>query len=69
MLLNVVSNQSSLKNYLRIREAAGQIGVHPDTLRRWERLGKIVVFRHPINSYRLYRLEDLEALLKEVQRP
>jgi len=45
------------------------LGVSPNTLRNWESAGKIVAHRHPVNDYRLFRREDLDALLKKVERP
>ena len=53
-------------NYMKIREAAEFVGVDKETLRNWERKKKIVVYRDPINSFRLYKKEDLEALLKNI---
>ena len=58
-----------LRDYLRISDAADYLGVSPNTLRNWERAGKIVAHRHPMNSYRLFRREDLDALLRLVDRP
>lgn len=58
----------NLQNYLRIKQAAEFIGVSELTLRNWERNGKITTYRHPISRYRLYKKEDLEALLKEIER-
>jgi MerR family copper efflux transcriptional regulator len=58
-----------LKDFLRISEAAEYLGVSPNTLRNWESAGKIVAHRHPVNDYRLFRTEDLDALLKKVERP
>lgn len=58
-----------LKDFLRISDAAEYLGVSPNTLRNWESAGKIVARRHPVNDYRLFRREDLGALLKEVERP
>jgi len=45
------------------------LGVAPNTLRNWDRTGKIHVYRHPINNYRLYKRSDLEALLATIERP
>lgn len=59
---------AKLSDYLRIAEAAGYLGVSPNTLRNWENAGKIVAHRHPMNSYRLFKKEDLDALLKRVQK-
>ncbi len=53
----------SLHDYLTIKEAAAFLGVTPITLRRWDRKGKLKSTRHPINRYRLYKKEKLEALL------
>ena len=58
-----------LRNYLRIAEAAEYLGVSPNTLRNWENAGKLLAHRHPVNHYRLFRREELEALLKRVERP
>jgi MerR family transcriptional regulator, copper efflux regulator len=56
-----------LDGYLRIREAAVYLGVSPNTLRNWGRGGKICERRHPVNGYRLYAREELDALLSEVE--
>lgn len=58
-----------LRDYLRIAEAAEYLGVSPNTLRNWENAGKLVAHRHPVNHYRLFRRNELEALLKQVERP
>lgn len=58
-----------LKDFLRISEAAEYLGVSPNTLRNWENAGRIMAHRHPINGYRLFRQEDLDELLKQVQQP
>ena len=59
---------TKLRDYLRIADAAEYLGVSPNTLRNWERAGKIAAHRHPMNDYRLFRREDLDALLKKVER-
>ncbi|MDP9313428.1 MAG: helix-turn-helix domain-containing protein [Chloroflexota bacterium] len=53
----------NIRDYLTIKEAAAFLGVSPNTLRNWERAGKIATHRHPLNGYRLYKQADLEALL------
>jgi excisionase family DNA binding protein len=55
-----------LSDYLRISEAAEYLGVSPNTLRNWVNAGKIIAVRHPVNDYRLFKREDLDALLKQV---
>jgi excisionase family DNA binding protein len=55
-----------LSVYFRISEAAEYLGVSPNTLRNWVNSGKVVAIRHPVNGYRLFRKEDLDALLRRV---
>ena len=60
---------TKLRDYLRISEAADYLGVSPNTLRNWERAGKIMAHRHPVNRYRLFKREDLDVVLRQVERP
>ena len=53
---------------LTIKQAAAILGVAPNTLRAWGATGKIPEGRHPVNNYRLYRREDVEALLRRIER-
>ncbi len=57
-----------LQDYLTVREAAELVGVSPSTLRAWDRSGKLVATRNPMNRYRLYRREDLEVLLARIEQ-
>ena len=59
----------NFRDYLRISEAAEYLGVSPNTLRNWENAGKIAAHRHPVNSYRLFKKEELDALLRQIQEP
>lgn len=59
----------NLKAFLRISEAAEYLGVSPNTLRNWENAGKIAAHRHPVNGYRLFKKEELDALLDQVREP
>lgn len=54
-------------DYLKIGPAARFIGVTPNTLRNWEKQKKIETYRCPHSSYRLYKKEDLEALLNNIK--
>jgi len=58
---------TKLSQYFKIKAAAEFIGVTPNTLRNWEKEGKLVPYRAPFNKYRLYKREDLENLLKEIK--
>ncbi|WP_406698235.1 helix-turn-helix domain-containing protein [Singulisphaera sp. Ch08] len=55
---------SSLDEYLTVKMAAEFLGVSPSTLRNWDRAGKLKPHRHPMNHYRLYRRNELEAVLR-----
>lgn len=59
----------NLRDFLRISEAAEYLGVSPNTLRNWENAGKIAAHRHPVNGYRLFKKEELDALLSHLQEP
>lgn len=55
------------KKYLTIKEAAEFLGVTPLTLRNWDKNGKFSTRRHPISNYRIYKIEEIEALAKEIE--
>ena len=61
------TNGQNFGQYLTVGEAADFLGVSAATLRNWDRLGKVRAARYPVNRYRLYRPEQLEALLEEVE--
>jgi excisionase family DNA binding protein len=56
----------NFNNYITIREAAKMLGVCEATLRRWDKLGKLKAARHPINGYRLYKVDSLKTLIRTV---
>ena len=58
-----------LSDYMQIKAAAALLGVAPNTLRNWDRTGKIQVYRHPVNNYRLYKKADLQRLLASIELP
>lgn len=58
----------TIQDYLTIHEAAELLGVSASTLRAWDRAGKLTAIRNPMNRYRLYRREDLEAFLVQLAR-
>ena len=56
-----------MKKYYTIKEAAELLSVTPLTLRNWDKAGKLVASRNPINNYRVYRKEDIEELLGKIE--
>lgn len=57
-----------LSDYLTVAQAAKLLGVSKDTLRRWDKAGKLTARRHPVTRYRLYLREELEAFLRQLHR-
>lgn len=53
----------SLEDFVRVGEAASILGVTTKTLRNWDRAGKLKARRHPVNRYRIYLRQELDALL------
>jgi len=55
MLCNLV-----MKNYYSISEVAEILGKSTETLRRWDRDGKLSAIREPISNYRVYNKKQLQ---------
>ena len=55
------------KQYLTVNEVAKIIGVSPLTVRNWDQKGRLIAYRNPLNNYRLYKVSDVESLLKEIE--
>jgi hypothetical protein len=60
MLGNVVPAPPDEPEHLSLREAAAFLQVSAQTLRRWDREGKLPARRNPNNAYRYYARSDLE---------
>lgn len=54
-----------MKDYLTLAEASELIGKSKETLRRWDREGKLSAVREPISNYRVYRREQVETLFAD----
>ena len=55
------------KLYITIKQAALILDVSPLTLRNWDKNGKLKAHRHPMNNYRVYKMEDLEKVIQEIE--
>ncbi len=60
MLCNLVMNE-----YLTLSETAELLGKSKETLRRWDREGKLLAAREPISNYRMYKKSDVLELFDE----
>jgi excisionase family DNA binding protein len=52
-----------VSEFLSVGEAAVMLGVSVDTMRRWDRDGRITALRTP-TKHRRFRRSDVETLLK-----
>lgn len=55
------------QKFVQIKEAAEILGVSKLTLRNWDKSGKLVALRHPINNYRVYKSEDIDQIIKKIE--
>lgn len=53
--------------YITIKQASKILGVTPLTLRNWDKNGKLKAHRHPMNNYRVYKIQDLETVIQEIE--
>ena len=53
-----------IKDYYSLSEAAEILGKSKETLRRWDRDGKLNALREPISEYRVYKKDDINNLIK-----
>ncbi len=53
--------------YITIKKAAKLLHVTPLTLRNWDRRGILKPYRHPVNNYRIYRLDQIEVFLRRLE--
>lgn len=51
------------KGYITIKQASEILGVSAETLRKWDRSGKLKAHRNPKNRYRLYKIPEIEKLI------
>ena len=53
--------------YITIKQASKILGVSPLRLRNWDKNGKHKPNRHQMNNYRVYKIEDLEKVIREIE--
>jgi DNA (cytosine-5)-methyltransferase 1 len=54
-----------MEKYLTLSEASERIGKSKETLRRWDRKGKLPAVREPISNYRVYKREHVETMFAD----
>lgn len=54
-----------MKDYLTLSEASELIGKSKETLRRWDREGRLTAVREPMSNYRVYKREQVETLFAD----
>lgn len=59
-------NNLVIMEYLSLSEASELIGKSKETLRRWDRDGRLNAVREPISNYRVYRKDDIQLLMGEL---
>jgi len=57
-----------MPKYFTIKNASKFLKVTAQTLRNWDKAGKLKPHRHPMNNYRLYKESDLKKLLKKIEK-
>lgn len=55
------------KKYLTVNEVAKIFGITPLTVRNWDKKGSLIAYRNPVNNYRMYKIEDVEVLIKKIE--
>lgn len=53
-----------IKEYYSLAEASEILGKSKETLRRWDRDGKLIAAREPISEYRIYKKKEINSLLR-----
>lgn len=62
MLCNI--DYTMMKDFYSISEVADMLTISKETLRRWDKSGKLKAVRHPINNYRVYPTKSLQVFEK-----
>ncbi len=53
-------------DYMKIKEAAEFLKVTTTTLRNWDKQGRLVAYRHPMNNYRMYKREQIDEIVNKL---
>jgi len=53
-----------IKDYYSLSEASEILGKSKETLRRWDREGKLSAVREPMSQYRIYKKDQINSIMK-----
>ncbi|MBS1532412.1 MAG: MerR family transcriptional regulator [Bacteroidetes bacterium] len=56
-----------MERFVKVGQAAKELNINPETLRRWDKSGKFPSMRHPINNYRVYSEAQMIDLISELK--
>ena len=54
-----------MNKYMTLSETSEYIGKSKETLRRWDKEGKLLAVREPMSNYRVYRKSDVDTLFAD----
>ena len=54
-----------MSEYMTLSETSEYIGKSKETLRRWDKEGKLTAVREPMSNYRVYRKSDVDTLFAD----
>ena len=54
-----------MNEYMTLSETSEYIGKSKETLRRWDKEGKLSAVREPMSNYRVYRKTDVDTLFAD----
>ena len=54
-----------MEGFFTLAEAAKTLGKNKETLRRWDREGKLSAIREPMSNYRIYRKQEVFTLFSD----
>lgn len=60
---------TTTENFLLVKQASELLGVSANTVRAWALSGKLQEYRHPVNNYRLFKQDEVQALLEQITNP
>jgi excisionase family DNA binding protein len=64
-----MANDEKMDEMLAVKDVAGLLHVHPNTLRRWSNDGRIKAYRITSRGDRRFRHEDIARFLAQFNSP